>query len=56
MIVIAGMLLGALFGANLARKRRGSRLDIAHYAAAFGIGFALLGLLVTLLIDRSLNG
>ena len=56
MIVIVGMLLGGLLGATLARRRRGNGLDIAHYAVAFAIGFALLGLFITIMIDRSLQG
>lgn len=56
MIVIAGMVLGALLGVAVARRRRGNRLDALHYAGAFAIGFAIIGLFVTILIDRSLAG
>ena len=52
MIVIAGLLFGALFGALQARKRQGTGFDIAQYAAAHAILFALLGLFVTILIDK----
>lgn len=52
MIVLAGLLIGALWGAWLARKRKGSRLDMAQYAAGFAIAFAILGLFATLIIDR----
>lgn len=52
MIVIAGLLFGALLGAVRARARGGNRLDIAQYAAAHAIAFALLGLFATLMIDR----
>ncbi|WP_323040938.1 hypothetical protein [Gemmobacter sp.] len=52
MIVLAGLLIGALWGALLARKRKGSRLDMAQYAAGFAIAFAILGLFATLIIDR----
>ncbi len=52
MIVIAGLLFGALFGALRARKRQGTGFDIAQYAAAHAILFALLGLFVTILIDK----
>lgn len=54
MIVIAGALLGASWGAWLARSRGGKPADMAQYAAAFAIAFALLGLFVTIFIDRSL--
>ena len=52
MIVIAGLLFGALFGAYRARRRQGTGFDIAQYAAAHAILFALLGLFVTILIDK----
>jgi hypothetical protein len=52
MIVLAGFLGGGLYGALLARKREGSRLDIAQYAAGFGIAFGLLGLFLTIFLER----
>lgn len=54
MIVIAGFVLGAAWGGLLARRRNGSRLDIAQYATAFGIAFAVVGLFVTVLVERLL--
>jgi hypothetical protein len=52
MIVIAGALLGAILGAMTARKRKGNKLDMLQYAAGFGIAFALVGLIVTVIIHR----
>ena len=52
MIVLAGLMIGAVWGAWLARKRKGLRLDMAQYAAGFAIAFAILGLFATLIIDR----
>lgn len=52
MLVIAGLLLGALWGGLLARRRKGTGFDIAQYAVAFAILFAVLGLFATLVIDR----
>jgi hypothetical protein len=52
MIVIAGLVFGALLGARTALKRGGKRLDALQYAAGYGIAFALLGLFLTLFIDR----
>jgi hypothetical protein len=52
MIVLAGALGGALWGGLVARARRGARADIAHYAAAFGIAGALVGLFATLAVER----
>lgn len=51
MIVIAAIVFGALYGAYLARSRKGTALDIAQYAAGFGIAFGVLGLFLTLAIS-----
>ena len=47
-----GLALGAMFGAALAAKRKGKLLDMLQYGAGFMIAFGLLGLFVTILIDR----
>jgi cytochrome c biogenesis protein CcdA len=52
MIVLAGLLGGGLFGALQARKREGSALDMVQYAAGYGIAFGLLGLFLTIFIER----
>jgi len=52
MIVLAAVLTGALWGAGVARRRQGNRLDIAQYAAAYGILFGLVGLFATVLVAR----
>lgn len=52
MIMIAGFIIGALWGAFLARRRKGAGLDMAQYAAGYGIAFALVGLIVTIAIAR----
>lgn len=52
MIVIAGLVLGAILGAVTAVRRGGKRLDILQYAAGFGIAFCLLGLFLTIFIER----
>ena len=54
MIVIVSFLLGALWGGFLARRRNGNRLDIAQYAVAFGLAFAILGLFATVIFERML--
>lgn len=51
MIVIAAAIVGAVFGGYVARARNGSGLDIAHYAAGYGIAFGVLGLVFTLVIQ-----
>ena len=53
MIVIAGAVLGAVLGALTAKKRGGSRLDMAQYAAASAIALSLAGLILTLIIHRA---
>lgn len=53
MIIIAGFVLGAAYGARKARKAGGKRLDLLQYGAGFGIAFALVGLFVTLVLDRT---
>lgn len=52
MIVIAGVIGGGIFGARIARKREGTRADMAQYAAGYGIALGLLGLFVTIFIER----
>lgn len=56
MIVIGGLVLGAIVGGLTARWRGGKAADIAQYAAGFGIAFALVGLFLTLILDRVILG
>jgi ABC-type Mn2+/Zn2+ transport system permease subunit len=53
-IVIGGFILGAVIGALTARKRGGKPADIAQYAVGFGIAFCLLGLFLTIFLERAL--
>ena len=50
--MIAAFLAGAAWGAWLARRRKGTRLDMAQYAAGFGIAFAIAGLFLTIVLER----
>jgi len=52
MIVLAGIVLGALYGAWLARSRRGNRWDMAQYAVGFAIAFGLAALFVQIFLMR----
>ncbi len=52
MIIFAGLLGGAAWGAVTARKRGGNRLDMLQYGAVWGIIGALLGLIATIVIER----
>jgi cytochrome c biogenesis protein CcdA len=56
MIVLAGLVFGSLFGAGLAKKRGGKKLDMLQYAAGFGICFMLVGLFATIFLERMLAG
>jgi membrane associated rhomboid family serine protease len=56
MFVIGGLILGALGGGLSARRRGGKPADIAQWASVGGIIFGLLGLFVTLILDRMLLG
>ncbi len=52
MIVIAGLLIGAALGAVQARRKGGNRLDIWQYAGVYAIIGAIVGLFLTIAIDR----
>jgi uncharacterized membrane protein YgdD (TMEM256/DUF423 family) len=52
MIVIAGALIGAIFGAMTAKKRKGNRADMWQYGAVYAIAFALGGLILTIAIEK----
>ncbi|NRA99042.1 MAG: hypothetical protein HRU32_04330 [Rhodobacteraceae bacterium] len=54
MIVILGALGGGVYGWQLAKKREGTHADQAQYAAGFAIAFGLLGLFLTIFIERSI--
>lgn len=54
MIVIVSGLLGGATGYLTAKKRNGNGLDRAQYAAGYAIAFMLVGLFLTLIIDRLL--
>lgn len=53
MIVVTAALIGAILGGFTAKKRGGKPADIAQYAAVYAIGFAIVGLLATILIHRA---
>jgi len=53
MFVLAGIFIGAAFGAITARKRGGDRADMAQYGAGYGIALGLVGLIVTVIIHRA---
>ncbi len=54
MIFLAGLIGGAAYGASRARARGGRPLDLAQYGAAYGIAFGILGIFVTVGLDRAM--
>lgn len=52
MIVIGGILAGAILGALIARKRGGKPADIAQYAAASGMAFGVVAMIATIVLHR----
>lgn len=52
MIVISGILIGALAGTLQARRKGGNRLDLWQYAGVYAIIGAVLGMFLTIAIDR----
>ncbi len=55
MIVILGALCGAVIGGATAKRRKGNLADIAQYAVIYSIAFALMGLVITILIEKSIT-
>ncbi|SFR04228.1 hypothetical protein [Poseidonocella sedimentorum] len=54
MLVYLFALAGAIYGAWSARRRKGSGLDMAQYAAGYAIALGVLGLFIDLILIRSL--
>jgi hypothetical protein len=54
MIIIAGLLIGAAWGLLFARRRQGSGFDLAQYAVVWGMIGGLLGVAVSIGLDRML--
>ena len=56
MFVIGGLVLGAIGGGLRARAQGGKLADILRYAAAHAIVFGLIGLFITIYLDRMMRG
>lgn len=52
MVNILGLVLGAAFGAFLARRRDGNRMDMLHYAGVFGIIGLIIGTFIGVFLIR----
>ena len=55
MFVIGGFLVGAIGGGLRAKARDGKVADILQYAFVHGLIFALMGLFITIYLDRLLR-
>jgi hypothetical protein len=54
MIILAAAVFGAAYGALVAKRRSGGRADMVQYGVGFAIAFGLLGLFVTIFLERML--
>ncbi|MDB5658282.1 MAG: hypothetical protein JWS10_897 [Cypionkella sp.] len=54
MIVLAGLIIGAVLGAVNALRRGGRKMDALQYGAAYAILLGLLGLFLTIYLHRTL--
>lgn len=52
MIVIVLSIVGAILGWRLASRRDGNKLDKLQFAAVYFMAFAVVGLFLTVIIDR----
>lgn len=52
MIVLAGLVIGAIWGVISAGRRGGALADKAQWGAVFGLIGLILGLALTVAIDR----
>ena len=52
MIWTAAIVIGAVVGAFIALKRGGRKLDALQYAAGFAVAFGLVGLIISVFLDR----
>ncbi len=53
MAPVIGLVLGAVTGAIVAKRKGGRGLDMAQYAGSFAILFGLIGLFVAIFLARS---
>ena len=53
MIVVISTLIGIFLGGYLAKANGGNRKDIAQYAVGYGTAFLLMGMVVAIILDRT---
>lgn len=54
MIILLGVIVGAIAGGLTARRRKGDMADIAQYAVVYAIAFGLLGFVASIVIEKML--
>lgn len=52
MIILICAILGVVTGVTIARRRGGKGADMAQYAAGYAIAFMIVGLFLSILIER----
>ena len=52
MLVILGIVMGAILGPLRARKLGGRRMDALHYGATYALIGALIGIFATIIVHR----
>lgn len=52
MLALLGLAGGGAWGAWLAKKRGGTKFDLAQYAAGFGIFWGIIGMVVSIYLAR----
>jgi len=52
MIAISLLVIGTIVGAVVAKRRKGNRLDILQYAGVYAIIFAIVGVFLTIMVER----
>lgn len=55
MIWVPAMILGAVSGAVFAKRRGGSRADMAQFGAVWAIALGLAAVIVSIAIDRMIH-
>ena len=50
---VAGLVLGAIFGAIRAKTKGGKTLDMLQWAAVFAMIFGLIGLFALIMVERA---